>query len=31
MPDRDARLDLGALRTGPASDAIRLKLSYYWN
>jgi hypothetical protein len=30
-PDRDARLDLGALRGGPASDAIRLKLSYYWN
>jgi hypothetical protein len=29
--DRDARLDLGALRAGPASDAIRLKLSYYWN
>jgi hypothetical protein len=30
-PERDARLDLGALRNGPASDAIRLKLSYYWN
>jgi hypothetical protein len=30
-PDRDARLDLGALRSGPAADAIRLKLSYYWN
>ena len=30
-PDRDARLDLGALREGPAADAIRLKLSYYWN
>ncbi|HEY0478145.1 MAG TPA: DUF5916 domain-containing protein [Kofleriaceae bacterium] len=30
-PDRDARLDLGALRAGPAEDAIRLKLSYYWN
>lgn len=27
----DAKLDLGALRDGPASDAIRLKLSYYWN
>jgi hypothetical protein len=30
-PERNARLDLGALREGPASDAIRLKLSYYWN
>jgi hypothetical protein len=30
-PEREARLDLGALRDGPASDAIRLKLSYYWN
>lgn len=31
MPARDARLDLGGLRDGPASDAIRVKLSYYWN
>ena len=30
-PDRDARLELGGLRAGPAADAIRLKLSYYWN
>lgn len=29
--DGDARLDFGALRNGPAADAIRLKLSYYWN
>jgi hypothetical protein len=26
-----ADLDAGALRTGPAHDALRLKLSYYWN
>lgn len=26
-----ARFDPGALRRGPASDALRLKLSYYWN
>jgi len=30
-PVGDARLDLGALRNGPAADALRLKLSYYWN
>lgn len=29
--DGDAKLDFGALRNGPATDAIRLKLSYYWN
>jgi hypothetical protein len=31
VPLGDAKLDLGALRNGPASNAIRLKLSYYWN
>jgi hypothetical protein len=30
-PGEQARLDLGALRHGPAEDALRLKLSYYWN
>jgi hypothetical protein len=29
--DGEAKLDFGALRRGPAADAIRLKLSYYWN
>lgn len=29
--DGDARLDLTALRHGPTADALRLKLSYYWN
>lgn len=29
--DGPARLDLGALRRGPAADAFRLKVSYYWN
>jgi Domain of unknown function (DUF5916)/Carbohydrate family 9 binding domain-like len=29
--DGDARLNLGGLRRGPGSNAIRLKLSYYWN
>jgi Domain of unknown function (DUF5916)/Carbohydrate family 9 binding domain-like len=27
----DAKLDLGALRHGPSTDSIRIKLSYYWN
>lgn len=31
MLDGEAKLDFGALRRGPAADAIRLKLSYYWN
>lgn len=30
-PDGGARLDLGALRNSTASDALRLKVSYYWN
>jgi len=29
--DGAARLDLTALRRGPTSDALRLKLSYYWD
>jgi hypothetical protein len=29
--DGEGKLDLGALRHGMASDALRLKLSYYWN
>lgn len=31
VPEGEARLDFGALRQGPAYDALRLKLSYYWN
>jgi len=31
VPVGEAKLDLGALRNGPAADALRLKLSYYWN
>lgn len=27
----EAKLDLGALRQGPAANALHLKLSYYWN
>ena len=30
-PLGDAKLDFGALRNGPAADALRVKLSYYWN
>jgi hypothetical protein len=29
--DGAARLDVTALRHGPTADALRLKLSYYWN
>ncbi|MBC7974242.1 MAG: hypothetical protein H7138_04600, partial [Myxococcales bacterium] len=31
VPDGEAALDFGALRRGPAFDALQLKLSYYWN
>ncbi len=31
LDGEDAELQLGALRSGPAVDAFRLKLSYYWN
>jgi uncharacterized protein DUF5916 len=31
VPEGEATLDFGALRQGPAADALRLKLSYYWN
>lgn len=31
LGDRDAELDLGALRDGAATDSLRLKISYYWN
>jgi hypothetical protein len=29
--DERARLDLGALRDGPAANALLLKVSYWWN
>jgi hypothetical protein len=31
VPEGEAKLDFDALRQGPAYDALRLKLSYYWN
>jgi hypothetical protein len=31
LDNEPARLEPGALRRGPAHDALRLKLSYYWN
>lgn len=31
LDGEEAGLQLGALRRGPAVDAFRLKLSYYWN
>jgi hypothetical protein len=31
LDGKPAELDLGALRNGPATDSLRLKVSYYWN